>query len=198
MKSTTTAILLCILFFSSCKKIVSDALGHYISPQQTGQYIKYTIHQGNHYADHNVYKTVNYDELKFIVRFDSTAIYQTADPGNQEDINKLYGFSDNNADHQQYSARFGWNWARGALRLYAYTYNNGVRTEQEITSVQIRAEYNCSIKVNNDKYIFSVNSSIIEMPRNSATAKGEGYKLYPYFGGDETAPHDISIIIKEL
>ena len=36
------------------------------------------------------------------------------------------------------------------------------------------------------------------LPRTSATSKAEGYKLYPYFGGDESAPHDIFIYIKEL
>jgi hypothetical protein len=36
------------------------------------------------------------------------------------------------------------------------------------------------------------------MTRESKTEKAEGYKLFPYFGGDETAPHNISIWIKEL
>jgi hypothetical protein len=31
-----------------------------------------------------------------------------------------------------------------------------------------------------------------------STPKGKGYRLYPYFGGDETAPHDISIWVKDL
>jgi len=36
------------------------------------------------------------------------------------------------------------------------------------------------------------------MSRASSTATAVGYKLYPYFGGDEAAPHDINIWIKEL
>jgi hypothetical protein len=32
----------------------------------------------------------------------------------------------------------------------------------------------------------------------ATTPKGQGYQLYPYFGGDETAPHDINIWIKNL
>jgi hypothetical protein len=35
------------------------------------------------------------------------------------------------------------------------------------------------------------------MPRKSTTIKAVGYKLYPYFGGDELAPHPVSIWIKE-
>jgi hypothetical protein len=36
------------------------------------------------------------------------------------------------------------------------------------------------------------------MPRSSITAKASGYLLFPYFGGDETAPHDMGIEIKDL
>jgi hypothetical protein len=191
--------LIIILFLlSSCKKAFQAIIGHGMNAPKTGVYNKYTIRQGQHYADENGYKAVEYDELKFLVRFDSSCVYQTIDPGNQEDINKLYGFSDNNATHQQFSARFGWNWARGALRLYGYNYNSGNRESQEITSIQIGTEYSCSIKIAGDKYIFSVNTIVVEMPRQSQTTKAIGYRLYPYFGGDEVAPHDINIWIKEL
>ncbi|HET9824411.1 MAG TPA: hypothetical protein VFP87_03705 [Chitinophagaceae bacterium] len=187
-----------LLCFSSCKKTADAFIGYGLKNPNTAQFVEYTIHQGQHYADPRSYQLVSYDELQFIVRFDSTAIYQTGDPENQEDINKLYGFSDNNSEHQQFSARFGWNWTRGTLRLYAYVYNNGVRSSQEITSIQIGAEHNCSIKVAGDHYIFSADSATVKMPRSSSSANGDGYKLYPYFGGDETAPHDIHVCIREL
>jgi len=189
---------LLIVFLPSCKKALEAAINHSLDNPKTGQFIKYTIRQGQHYADQNFYQPAVYDELKFIVRFDSTAIYQTIEAVNQEDINKLYGFSDNNAQHQQFSARFGWNWTGKALRLYAYIYNNGERSSREIIPVQTGAEINCSLKVAADKYIFSVDNNTVEMPRTSTTAKSSGYKLYPYFGGDESAPHDITIWIKEL
>ena len=110
--------LFAICLFISCKKST-----HQNNTLPTGQFDKYIIYSGEHYADHNPYLAVQYDELKFTVKFDSSCIYQTSNPENQEDINKLYGFSDNNMQHQQFSAIFGWNWTRGALRLYAYTYN---------------------------------------------------------------------------
>jgi hypothetical protein len=187
-----------VVLISSCKKNdepTTDA--HMISPEK-GQTVKYTIQQDAHYCDQSAFENVVYNELNFTVKFDSSAIYQTVDPANQEDINKLYGFSDNNANHEQFSARFGWNWARGALRLYAYVYNNGVRASNEISAIQIGADYACSIKVSNDHYIFSINKIRVEMPRESKTSLASGYKLFPYFGGDETAPHEINIWIKEL
>lgn len=78
---------------------------------------------------------VEYAELKFVVKFDSSAIYNTVDPSNQYDINKLYGFSDNDSLHQRYSARFGWRWSDNALRIFAYVYNSGVRSSKELGAI---------------------------------------------------------------
>jgi len=69
---------------------------------------------------------------------------------------------------------------------------------KEIGIVKIGSENICSIKVDSNKYIFSLNKKEVIMPRESTTTVGEGYKLFPYFGGDELAPHDISIWIEEL
>jgi len=164
----------------------------------TGKPVEYLIRKGAHYADQTSFQVVSYDTLRFTAVFDNSAVYQTLDPENQEDINKLYGFSDNNDNHQEFSARFGWNWARGALRLYAYVYNAGKRESREITSIDIGKEYLCSIIIAGNQYIFSVKDTTIEMPRESKSPEGSGYKLFPYFGGDEGAPHDIRIWIEEL
>jgi hypothetical protein len=36
------------------------------------------------------------------------------------------------------------------------------------------------------------------MDRGCSGGSLASYQLYPYFGGDETAPHDITILIDEL
>ena len=169
-----------------------------IKPADTPTFITYTIKKGQQYADLNSYTPVNYAEQKFIVKFDSSAIYSSILPSNQSDINKLYGFSDNDSMHHSFSARFGWNWINNALWLYAYVYNNGVLNYQQLKSVPIGSEINCSIKVDGNKYIFSINGTHVNITRASTTTKGKGYKLYPYFGGDEVAPHDVAIKIKEF
>lgn len=107
----------------------------------------YIIHTGAQYCDENNFKSVTSTELKFNVKFYSSAIYTTVAPGNQYDINKLYGFSDNNADHHQFSARFGWRWSAGALQLFGYVYNEGVRRSKELGTITIGSENFCSIKV---------------------------------------------------
>lgn len=158
-------------------------------------FIKYTIPAGAHYSDRNDFKFINISEMSFTVKFDSTAIYQTIDPANQADINKLYGFSEGN-NHQYNSARIGWAWYAGSLRLYGYVYNESVRHFKEITTINIGSEISCSIKLMGNNYLFTVNGVTDTLPRANATATTTGYQLYPYFGGDETAPHDIYILIR--
>jgi hypothetical protein len=143
-----------------------------------------------------VYKPVTISEMKFVVRFDSSSIYSAQLGENQYDINKLYGFSDNNEDHHQFSARFGWRWSDSALRLFAYVYNKGVVSSKELGKIRIGTDINCSIQVADSNYIFKLNGASAQMPRMSTTPQGSGYQLYPYFGGNEVAPHDINIWIK--
>ena len=191
----TAVTLLFALSLAGCRKIDLTPKKRNHTP---GKAITYIIRQGNHECDQHTYASVQYTEQKFKVMFDSSAIYKALTPGNQYDIHKLFGFSDNNADHHSYSARFGWRWENNSLKIFSYVYNNRVLSKKEIMILKIGTIYNCSIAVSKEQYLFTVNEVSVSMPRLSTTATGNGYKLYPYFGGDETAPHDIRIWIKEL
>ena len=157
----------------------------------------YNIKKGAHSADFNPYKQVQLEHLRFAVTFDSTAIYSTLDFGNQGDINKLYGLSDCSSDHHTNSARFGWRWYNGKLELHAYIYHNKVRTSVYIGNATLGQATICEIRLEEEKYVFTASGKTVALPR-SCIGVGAGYQLYPYFGGDETAPHDISISIQEL
>jgi hypothetical protein len=201
MKTKLFAIILAFAGLASCSKKIENIVSSVTnkgSAIATGEFVKYTIAKGEQYCDRNIYTPTNYQQLSFSVRFDSTAIYQTVASSNQTDINKLFGFSDNNAQHHLFSARFGWRWSNNAIRLFAYIYNNGVISFKELGTVAIGSENSCSIKVNKDSYLFTLNQKETAMPRASTTSTAEGYKLYPYFGGDEVAPHTISVFIQEL
>jgi hypothetical protein len=194
MKNIILFIFLLLLF--SCKKEIPVTEPVPVPVPEDG-YIQYTINAGAHYCNTNAFKVVSLSEMNFKVKFDNSAIYQTIDPLNQNDINKLYGFSEGH-DHQLFSARIGWSWNKAALRLYAYTYNNGIRSSKEITTVNIGAEIVCGIKVSGNDYIFKVNNITITMPRAGNSIIATGYQLYPYFGGDEVAAAEIHILIQDL
>jgi hypothetical protein len=187
--------LLGTLMFLSCTKSAGDITP--VKGENPG-FQDYFIARGQHYSQQTSLVATEYTELRFLVKFDSSAIYNTVTAENQYDINKLYGFSDNNAHHHEFSARIGWRWSDGALRLFGYIYNNGQSSAKELATISIGGEHNCSIRVTDHHYIFSVNGNTTTMPRSSSAASAKGYKLFPYFGGDETAPHDIRIRIKEV
>ena len=52
-------------------------------------FTSYLIRKGNHYCDQSSLKSVSTSEMKFIARFDTSAIYTSINPVNQYDINKL-------------------------------------------------------------------------------------------------------------
>mgnify|MGYP000853840673 FL=1 len=201
MKNHFVKCCLVIFIFCSCQKSVDTSvinLSIDLDPVPTLTGTTYTIFQGQQYSDKNTYVPVNLTELKFKVKFDSSAIYKTVESCNQGDINKLYGFSDNNSLHHNYSARFGWRWYNNALEIFAYNYNNSIVSLKKIGNATIGVEEMYDIKIVNDTYIFAFGETTLKLPRLSTTTTGVGYKLYPYFGGTETAPHDIKIWIEEL
>ena len=187
---------LSLFMLCSCAK--PNAVEIQKTPDVNFDFTKFTINEGKQFCDNNIYVTTSYAELKFLAKFDSSAIYTTTDPGRQNDINKLYGFSDNNTTHHQFSARFGWRWSNNALRLFGYIYNDGLNDFKELGTVALGKENICAIKVTPTAYYFLLNGKTDSLPRTSTTIKAEGYKLYPYFGGNESAPHTINIFIKEL
>lgn len=192
-----TALAVLLLLGTACKKLsLTENLSTSAAADPQG-FVSYLIPKGAHYANGNALHAIDLTELRFFVRFDSSCIYTTATTENQWDINKLYGFSDNGALHQQYSARFGWRWSEGALRLFAYTYNAGIREAKELAEIPIGPVVHCSIKIMDGAYVFSVEGKSETMPRQSTTPTAKGYRLYPYFGGDETAPHAVRIWIRE-
>ena len=151
-------LLLGIIFYSCEKNVLITEKASAVDTVATTKhgYTKYTIAKGDHYCDKNIVKSVELKELRFKVKFDSSAIYTTSIASNQYDINKLYGFSEG-YDHHQNSARIGWAWHGNALKLYAYAYNKGIMKFAEITPVAIGAEVNCSISVSAQAYLFTVN-----------------------------------------
>ncbi|WP_345257959.1 hypothetical protein [Flaviaesturariibacter amylovorans] len=187
-----------LLLLAGCSK-VAEAIADRATTDApaTDAALEYLIEAGAHSANQNAFRSVSLTEQKFTVRFDSSAIYTTRSAENQYDINKLWGFSDNGGNHHQFSARFGWRWSDGALRLFGYVYNGGRVSSAELGAIAIGADHSCSIRTTARHYVFSVNGRADSLPRTAATARAEGYQLYPYFGGDEPAPHRVRIWIRE-
>jgi hypothetical protein len=175
-------ILCLILILFSCKKITND-------------WNTFTIKKGEHRSTH----AVNYSKdtvFNWNIKFDSSAIYKTLDSLNQLDINKLIGWSDCGEDHVEASIRFGWRWINDSLEIHWFKHENGNFSFAKITNVDLCKPYDYYLKIHDWDYEMAVDGVKVFVPRNCVTHCRK-YQLFPYFGGDETAPHDITIKIKK-
>lgn len=167
------------------------------NPDSLQGFIKYIIPKGAQFSQQNTPTLVNEDSLVFEVIFDSSAIYTTVEPENQADINKLFGFSDCSTLHHENSARFGWRYYQNKLELLAYCYSNATLAFKSVSSIQINKKYTCTIVAKATEYIFYLEGkNPISMQRGCS--EGFQFRLYPYFGGTEVAPQEVSILIKKI
>jgi len=159
-------------------------------------YEEFIISKGRHNSSINI-EQLQSTTLRFSAIFDESAIYETENPINQYDINKLLGFSDCNSHHHTHSARFGWRWLDGSLDIHAYAYVNGERITERIGIVELNQAYNYELSFSDRAYYFSLQGyPTVTIPRVNTCNYGIYYMLFPYFGGDESAPHKVSIKIK--
>lgn len=175
--------LLIFLAFFSCKKIDENGF-------QT-----YTIKKGKHRSGWR-YNTTKSNSFNIEVIFNESAQYTTVDPLNQYDVNKLWGVSDCGDNHSDNSIRFGWRWLNDSLEILWYRRIDGHFEFEKINSVNINETNRMHLTISKNSYELRVNG-VIKTVSRPCSGDYKRYKLYPYFGGDEKAPHTIKIRIKE-
>jgi len=159
--------------------------------------VTWTIPAGQHEATGSTLALTSADTLSFAVRFDASAVYQTVDPQNQLDVNKLRGMSDCGHVHDVDSARFGWRWTGSAIEITAYVYNAGSRSWVVLGYVQPGEWHDMVLEVTPGGYRFALDGVVTTRPR-ACTATGlTKYSLWPYFGGTEVAPHTVTLQLLE-
>ncbi len=179
---------LLLLFLTSCSTIIEDLFSN--------GWCTYSIYRGNHFSIGNRSLILTSNKLYIKVKFSSSCIYEL--DSDQGDINKLIGFTDCYGLVHDNSARLGWRWntIKQKIEIFTYTYNQGKVNYLFITDANIDSEYNASISISNDKYIYSFDNISLTINRGCSNNVNIGTILYPYFGGNRTAPHDIFIKIK--
>lgn len=145
-------------------------------------------------------RTLKRDRLEFRARFDETARYN-AGIRNQADINKLMGFSEANSHHRKNSIRFGWRYdlLTDSIEVFAYAYEESKRWYQRITKVAINQSVKYCIQITDQAFYLIVDDAqVVEFQRTVKNKKGIYYLLFPFFGGNEVAPHDINVYVEEM
>ena len=137
--------------------------------------------------------------LSFQARFSPDAAYITADPANQGDWNKLMGLTTVNIHGD--SLRLGWRYApaSGLIELGLYAYVDGARVDQLITSVPLDTWLDATLLWTEDLVHAEVNGVVAEAPGPAAYIPRSTWVLRTaYFGGDETAPQDIHVDVRDV
>lgn len=139
-------------------------------------------------------------QFSWVVKFDESCRHDLGSD-DQLDTNKLVGVG-YFPHHHKDSARFGWRYSvkKGKVEILAYCYSDSQRTIDHLADAFIGESYTLTIEVVNTGYWLSVRGPgyISEKIYRHAHNKHLKYGLWPYFGGNKTAPHDIRIDLQKL
>lgn len=160
--------------------------------------MKYTIKKGNHYSNFNLPKLIFSDTLKFKCSFDKNCLYEfiNKDSG---DLSKLVGLSDNYI-HMKDSIRIGWRNMDNSnvIELHVFAHVDSKMISTYLCSVEPNTEFIGSILIYENVYMVDVtykNTTYSKTIARTSKFPNIRYMLKPYFGGDNTAPHDMTINI---
>jgi len=167
-------------------------------------YKLFTIPQGKHSSGFHFRPHIGRKSLQYDIMFDSGAKYYHGDI-DQYDINKLFGLSFGH--HHTNSVRFGWRSLGNlttSVEILSYCYLNGNRVNEDgqnlfISMVDIGRYYTYRIDISDKFYTLTILDDKKVIGQKIVYHKPIpcwGYQLYPYFGGNKKAPHDIKILFK--
>lgn len=134
----------------------------------------YLIKKGKHSSFHIPKLLWNTKAIELKFRFNSSCIYTTDENNNQNDWNKLFGYS--RGFHHTNSVRIGWRWnpIKQKIEIAEYYYVDKRRVVIAINlDINLNEEYKYILRLDNGCKL--------------------GYMLFPYFGGNERAKNDITI-----
>ena len=179
-------IYLLLLLFTSCNDFIDTWDG-------------YEIKKGEHYSTRSgmprrLVSLQSGRHLHFKAKFTNSCLYI---PEN-DDINKLYGFTDANSLVHDNSVRIGWRHdGQGVIEIFAYWYADGKRGWEKLGETSPYNEDDYEIWARNGWYHFRFNNVEFSTKRTVDNEHGIRSRLFPWFGGNLPAPDDILIFINE-
>jgi len=140
--------------------------------------------------------------LTYQILFTPSCAYTTAQPGNQLDWNKAPGFS--TVFIHRNSIRLGWRYlpAEDKVELGFYGYIQGQRIEQALTKVALDTWTDIEVRMHDGG--LAVRAGPNRYERNQSLGFSSWFPTPTmvlrtcYFGGDETAPHDMTVRVRGM
>ena len=93
----------------------------------------------------------------------------------------------------------GWRYINGNIELCWLRHEEGRHSSATIRIIDVDEVYRATIDIETFYYIITIDDDTTLVRRRPEGNWGliRRYYLYPYFGGNEYAPHDITIRIKD-
>lgn len=160
---------------------------------------KRTIYKGLHYAFPPILGASFKNTFAWRVNFNNSAIYNLQNE-NQWDINKLIGIRLHPFSNHTTSFRFGWlyNINTQKIDIYAYYYIKGNRNYELLTSISVNEDLWLKIEcLEKGGVKLTANNISWSNIGESLTYRLKYFSGF-YFGGNEVAPHTISVNIQRL
>jgi hypothetical protein len=143
----------------------------------------FVILKGDHFSSGR--GLVFSNTMYFRVYIDSSWVYE-----GENHWNKLIGLSDA-IDHHRNSNRLAWRCENGKIRFAHYCYQDGQRV-----IVPFTRSYEPGIWV--EGYLRNKGAYLVGLGNEKSSLKRTGkmvsHALFPYFGGQQTAPHDMQFV----
>jgi len=160
---------------------------------------KYKIEKGKHYCSRRLPGLHFRSSMSRRVTLNPSMLYEHLNKDSY-DWNKLFGFSFGFRHHNN-SVRFVWRPAfnyPGMIEIGAYQYNKGVRSMEVICRLNAKQQiaYDFEISIYEGKARYYVNDDYHAQMAFKKPFSLFGFKLFPYFGGQNTAPKEIGIFIR--
>ena len=159
----------------------------------------YLIKKGKHRSGFYFSPQFDIKHIKRKILFKENCIYKFGDI-DDFDINKLFGVSF--GMHHTNSVRFGWNIDDDEIGIYNYCYISGKRVMIKIVSIPTETNFVFEIFIYDSYYelkITDMNGKLIGWSEVSKPKTTKwGYHLFPYFGGNKVAPHNMEICMKKI
>lgn len=158
---------------------------------------KITIRKGTHAPFRFPQLLIQPRILKYRFMFTDSCRYDIGE-NDQADVNKLFGIA-YFPSHKITSVRVGWRWVNeigNGLILMAYGRMNGRFQFKPLGYAPLNQWINMEIMQGEGNHIINIQGmdpAIIAIPPQPV-----GYLLRPYFGGNQTAPHDMTIHMERL
>lgn len=159
---------------------------------QAEKTMTFRIKKDKHTATNRCIRFVKGGQINFNIFVSPGWVYNENAPGFQSGWNKLIGITDGLNQHKN-SVRIAWRSIGDKIFMSSYCYVNGERIISEM--VEVPFGWNSgSVMISGSTYRVVINSNVFETNRSGSGAFR--LMMYPYFGGNSTAPHEMEFMFR--